>query len=152
MKKCLLSIVSIIAFSTITFAQKLKSSPTTETEYNFATKGYRVQVESGLDMKQGYALGDIDVIKVGDYTFDVKALVRSGKNEIAALMVITKSTIWGNAYYFCIPHGNNSLSQKYYNDLALWDESITTAYAYLMSSKLGELSAEAYEMEKTLRE
>ena len=66
-------------------------------------------------------------------------------------MVITKSLLWGNVYYFCIPHGNMSLSQRYFNDLTLWDESITTAYAYLMSSKLEELSTEAYEMEKALK-
>jgi hypothetical protein len=33
-------------------------SPTTETENNYMTKGYRTQLESGLDMKKGYSIDD----------------------------------------------------------------------------------------------
>ena len=32
---------------------------TTEEEYNYITKGYKVQFESGLDMKKGYILKDM---------------------------------------------------------------------------------------------
>ncbi len=33
---------------------------TTETEYNYVTKGYKIQLESGLDMKKGYRFEDLD--------------------------------------------------------------------------------------------
>lgn len=143
-------------FVTITFLLtnlcfSQESAPTTETEYNYITKGYKIQVSSGLDMKAGYSLEDIDIVTIGSYTYEIKALIRTEKQEIAALMVITKSSAWGNTYYFCIPHGNNDLNQRYYNDLSLWDKAITTPYAYMMSVKFGIIMSKYVELEKKLR-
>jgi hypothetical protein len=128
-----------------------ESSPTTETEYNYVTKGYKIQISSGLDMKAGYSLEDIEVVTIGTYIYEIKALVRSEKQEIAALMVITKSTAWGNTYYFCIPNGSSDLNQRYYNDLSLWDKEITTPYAYVMSTKFGIIMSKYVELEKKLK-
>jgi hypothetical protein len=77
--------------------------------------------------------------------------VRSEKQEIAALMVITTSTAWGNTYYFCIPHGNNDLNQKYYDDLSTWDKAITTPFAYIMSTKFEMIMAKYVELAKKLK-
>ncbi len=35
------------------------SQSTTQEEYNYITKGYKIQVESGLDMKKGYILTEL---------------------------------------------------------------------------------------------
>ncbi|TRX34922.1 hypothetical protein [Flavobacterium restrictum] len=149
MKKILFSTVSIFMFCSFLSAQN--SSPTTETEYNYITKGYKVQISSGLDMKAGYEVIDISTEKMGTYTYEIKALVRSEKQEISSIMVITTSASWGNKYYFCIPHGDKNLNQKYYNDLILWDKEITTPYAYFMSSKYGEVLSQIVELEKKLK-
>ncbi len=41
------------------FSTKVHSQTTLE-EYNYVTKGYHVQLTSGLDMKKGYEFEDID--------------------------------------------------------------------------------------------
>ena len=128
-----------------------ESTPTTETEYNYITKGYKIQVSSGLDMKAGYTFENIDIVKIGTYTYEIKALVRNEKQEIAALMVITKSNSSGITYYFCIPHGNSDLNQRYYNDLSTWDKSITTPYAYMMSTKFESMMNKYVELGKKLK-
>ena len=38
---------------------KMYAQPTSEEEYNYITKGYKVQVETGLDMKAGYHFKDL---------------------------------------------------------------------------------------------
>ena len=39
-----------------TYLVSEKTSVTTEEEYNYITKGYQIQLSSGLDMKKGYAV------------------------------------------------------------------------------------------------
>ena len=63
MKKVL---VLLVAITSIAINQAIAQSennqlpaPTTEEEYNYLTKGYKIQVESGLDMKKGYSLIDM---------------------------------------------------------------------------------------------
>ncbi len=123
-------------------------APTTEEEYNYLTKGYRVQIESGLDMKKGYAFIDHGEVKQGYYTFQFKNLLREEKNELAGILVITKSEISGKSYYICIPINNTELLGRYYNDINAWDESLTTAYCYVISAYLGTITSAAFELDK----
>lgn len=81
----LLFLINVVGFS-----QESQNS-TTEEEYNYMTKGYRVQTESGLDMKKGYRFGEYEVIPVGNYSFEVKPLIREAQNELAGILVISKS-------------------------------------------------------------
>ena len=41
----------------------------TQEEFNYLTKGLKVQEESGLDMKKGYVLQEVYSKKIGLYTF-----------------------------------------------------------------------------------
>ena len=89
----------------ISFGQEVlnKLSPTTEAEYNYLTKGYRVQMESGLDMTKGYTFQDMDHVKYGNYSCQVKvSFVRKNK-ELAGLLVVTKSDVFGRIDYVGIP-------------------------------------------------
>lgn len=152
MKKLIIIFITGFILSSNTYAQELNtSSPTTEEEYNYVTKGYKVQIESGLDMKKGYAFEELFEETNGDYNFTVSCLIREPKKEIAAILVKTKSSISGKVYYFCIPHGNEELNEKYYQDLTGWDYGITKAYNYVMSTKLSEFIALANEMEKRIK-
>lgn len=58
--KALATTLLLLAFVSNSFGQlaNIELSPTTEEEYNYLTKGYRVQLESGLDMKKNYLLED----------------------------------------------------------------------------------------------
>lgn len=108
------TIVALTIFSTATFGQ------TTLEEYNYVTKGYKVQIESGLDMKKGYELEDIDKQSTKERTAELKVLhrVKDGKKEIAAYMVVyTRS---GNSTeYICIPHpkSDEDINAKYWTQL-----------------------------------
>lgn len=50
---------SILIFALLLSAVTFLKAQTTEEEYNFVTIGFKVQLESGLDMKKGYALKDL---------------------------------------------------------------------------------------------
>jgi len=123
-------------------------NPTTIEEYNYLTKGYKVQIESGLDMKKGYTFIDIGQVKQGSYSFDIKGLIREAKKEVAGILVVAKSGISGRTYYVCIPINNYELFGKYYNDINAWDEAMTTAYCYVISAYYGETTAGIFELEK----
>ena len=101
-------------FSTTIFGQ------TTLEEYNYITKGYKVQMESGLDMKKGYELEDIDKQSTQERTAELKILyrIKDNKKEIAAYMVVYKRSGSPNEY-ICIPHPNSDeeISGKYWTQL-----------------------------------
>src|SRR5579863_6326910 len=88
----LLSLLMLISFSTI--AQTIMPASTTEEEYNYLTKGYATQVSDGLDMKKGYHFKDIGSVKQSNYEFTFKELVRESTNEVAGILVITRSFAW----------------------------------------------------------
>ena len=96
----------LIAFLVMPF---LAFSQTTLEEWNYITKGYKIQKESGLDMKKGY-----------NFVFDKKQ--SEGKTEVQFYFLqknVTKENVaimvfcpYSNAY-FCIP----KLGNKDVNDL-----------------------------------
>ncbi len=143
----LLSLIIHKSFAQITGT----SAPTTEEEYNYLTKGYQVQVSEGLDMKKGYQFKDVGTLKQSNYEFTFKLLVREATNEIGGILVITKSLMWNKTYHFCIPHGNQALTERYWADLNSWDRPISIAYSQVISALFGGLMTEAYNMEKKLK-
>lgn len=114
----LLVIGAIFSFSV--FAQ------TTQVEYNYLTKGYKIQIESGLDMKKGYELRDYGTWGTNYNSFKrnatFKGLYRNGDETPCALLMVFKKT--NNKYvdYICIPHYNSedSVWIKAFDD---WQES-----------------------------
>ena len=42
-------------------------SQTTMEEYNYITKGYKIMLESGLDLKEGYEIKDYYTHKVSEF-------------------------------------------------------------------------------------
>jgi hypothetical protein len=109
------------------FAQKIFIPPTqtTDEEYNYLTKGYKIQTESGLDMKKGYKFESMETITEDNYSFKYQALIREGKNEVAGISVIITIRYAIGApkvYYLCIPVRNPNLLSLYANDLKTIDE------------------------------
>lgn len=107
------------------FLVGMASAQTTLEEYNYVTKGYKIQVESGLDMKTGYVLKDLfEVfvrIEISDSPFGVapktiktkaKGLYRTGQTSPCAIMLIeTAGSKIGKPV--CIPH--------YLSEESIWD-------------------------------
>lgn len=151
MKKLFIILIAGLTLSPTLYSQDYQSAPTTEEEYNYVTKGYKTQIESGLDMKKGYKFQELGEEAIGDYEFTIMCLIRTSSNEVAALLIKTKSENSGKTYYFCIPHDNSDLSERYFKDLSGWDYGITKAYSYFLSTKLGDIVAVANEIEKKLK-
>ena len=111
MKKNLLLSVIAMAFLLLfcnAFGQ------TTQEEFNFITKGYKVQIESGLDMKKGYSF-----VEYGDWGLNkgterrsctFSGLVRLGESKPCAILLQYQRTDIENGanYYICIPSANSS--------------------------------------------
>ena len=104
MKKSILlsCILTVALLSTRTHAQ------TTMEEYNYVIKGYKVQVESGLDMKKGYELTQIDKSSAGERVATLSKLVKvSGTQKKTVAYMITYNKSSGATEYFCIPQPNS---------------------------------------------
>lgn len=114
MKNKLLLTITIFLFSLTLMAQ------TTEEEYNYITKGYKVQIESGLDMKKGYEMEKMDGASAGERRVELYKLLRvvAGKKTIAAYMIIYNREGAANEY-LCLPNpaSDKEITSKYWDAL-----------------------------------
>lgn len=95
---------------------------TTIEEYNYVTKGYKVQEESGLDMKKGYLLEMITNEYKQERIAELRVLYRlkdTNKKEVAAYMLIYKRSGSNNVEYICVPHPSSDeiISEMYWKQL-----------------------------------
>jgi hypothetical protein len=119
MKKLIL--FALLMVSLTTFSQ------TTLDEYNYVTKGYKIQLESGLDMKKGYSM-----VKVGgSYTEERKATfyrfnkqgTTRGQARLVAYMIEYDRKGKPKEYY-CVPHKDSEKEIK-----SLFFQSLNTPNA-----------------------
>ena len=123
----LLLLLSSLAYSQVS---------TTSDEYNYLTKGYKIAMESGLDLKKGYGFIEVSTYDDPLYSFSFNQFVRTNNNEVCAIMVSAYSKLWGNKYYYCIPLNNLDLYSLYMDNLKKWDKDILVAYSGALSSYL----------------
>lgn len=147
MKKILVLLLAINCY-VISGQVSSKPTPTTEEEYNYITKGYKIQMDSGLDMKKGYIFRELGKVSRGKCDFQFKLLMRESKNELAAYLVIAHSRNTGRTYYTCIPINNDDLLERYYNDISLWNQVMLGHYSCILSAVLGSVSSDLNELEK----
>jgi hypothetical protein len=93
------------------FAINFASAQTTLTEYNYLTKGLKIQIESGLDMKKGYTLSQVDKVETQKSVavlFSLNRDAKDGKESVIAAYLIayveTGQLDEGDLEYICIPH------------------------------------------------
>ena len=100
--KLIVSFLFYILFCISAFSQ------TTEEEYNYITKVYKIQIESGLDMKKGYRFEEIAEHYTTNNT-NVRrtckflALYRLGQLKPCAVLCIYTRSDNGFKDYICIP-------------------------------------------------
>lgn len=114
-----------------TFASsQIKKGTTSEEEFNYMSKGYKAQIESGLDMKTGYTVDSGTDIKSGTYNFTyIKFFkITTNENVLVGTIVKAKSNNYGNTYWFCIPVNNDILLKKSFIEINKLDEPMTTAF------------------------
>lgn len=121
----------LLLFTGSLFAQPTISTPilpTSEEEYNYLSKGYKIQLESGLDMKKGYYIEDMPILKnhmrlnIDNVIKDVvrqsafKLLFREGEKRPCAILLIQTRKDNNVQSYFCIPSYSSDLWPKFYED------------------------------------
>ncbi len=114
----------------------IHATPTTLEEFNYLTKGYKIQIESGLDMKKGYFFEEKGNHQIGNYQFTVKNLIRENTNHLAGVLIITDAAISGKTFYTAIPVNNAELMKQSASEIAKWDGAMTAAYCHLISAYL----------------
>ncbi|MFV5699001.1 hypothetical protein ACM55H_11595 [Flavobacterium sp. ZT3R17] len=135
MKKITLLLFMFTAFS---YAQD-KPNGTTLEEYNYMTKGYKIQISSGLDVKKGYVINDLVRRDTGQYVFDFKTFHRSKNGTLAGIILVATSKVWSNVYYLAIPVDNDVLFDDFNSKVELWDEAMTTSYSNVSSRLMSAL-------------
>lgn len=137
MKKTIISFLSLMLMTSISFGQNSDVGPpmdttitnalimgTTMQEYNYITKGYKSSViDQGLDMKSGYELELVTNTKISDRTVVLyKVIKATGKKNLpkvtVAYMAVYKYSSNPDEY-ICIPHPNSELAvkQAYFDNL-----------------------------------
>lgn len=132
MKKTIL-LFALILITNLSFSQTTENNGTTLEEYNYMTKGFKIQQSSGLDMKKGYSFNNIDNITRGNYSFSFNSLIRTNENQLAGILIIANSQVSGRTYYLGMPINNPALQRHFENDIRNWDESMTTGFAQALS-------------------
>lgn len=106
---------------------------TTTEEYNYLTKGLKIQIESGLDMKKGY---ELDIFWGGNhsnYNYQFAYLIETAKNQVKGISVKIYSSVSKNEYYLCIPINDESLFNEYNQRILSFAEPLAKSYAYMLS-------------------
>lgn len=83
---------------------KIDTSGTTTEEYNYLTKGYKIQVESGLDMKKGYTLKRFANHYSGKRDMTFYTLARDGRDFPCAILIVYRNSESDFLDYICVPH------------------------------------------------
>lgn len=146
MLKLLSTLLATLLLCQTAFSQDIKSAPTTEEEYNYLTKGYKIQIESGLDMKNGYELEDMGEFDMGNNKFTFKALVRQSKNHVAAVLVIIYDKYYKRTNFLCIPHSNQELLEKYFLQINSMSSEMAKEYLKIISSLFSPILILSHEL------
>lgn len=102
---------SLSLFSLL-FTVVIAVSQTTLEEYNYLTKGYKVQMESGLDMKEGYELKYAYTTTIRKKSFnrtiEFKYLYRTKDTIPCAILLVLARTDTDYIDYLCVPSFNST--------------------------------------------
>lgn len=132
--------IALAILGTIFFSSSVKSQTTLE-EYNYVTKGYKIQLESGLDMKQGYKFmpGYAATTTTGTdkRSVEIKILRRMNENRdtvssVAGYM-ITYQLNNGPKEYLCLPHPKSDVKIKNAFLESLYPDPATNASSRLQA-------------------
>lgn len=131
-----IAMIAAFTFCGYTFAQS-----TTQEEYLYMTKGLKIQLESGLDMKKGYKLKKISRNHIDKYTFTFNLLIRDNET-LAGIIVYAQSKVSGKEYIKAIPFGTKEklspLFTKYFDSISEWDGRMATAYSMALTNVMSK--------------
>jgi hypothetical protein len=136
---------SFFCFINLSYGKYIKGV-TTEEEYLYMSKGYKVAVESGLDLKTGYAIGKTYSQTISIYSFEYKTLLKvSGQDtsEVGYIVKIFAKTLFGpSTYWYGVPMGNQTLMDQFFASLyAPANEALVRPFfkTYTAMKEIGKL-------------
>ena len=103
--------IVIICFFSCFFSPTITKCQTTLEEYNYLTKGIKIQLENGLDMKKGYSLEEVDKARFEVRSAVLSRLTRSD-SKIAAYLLRYQKDENSVVEYYCIPHPKSTQGIK----------------------------------------
>jgi hypothetical protein len=137
MKKLLFAF--LLGFSSIIFAQdKLITS---EEEYKFLTKGYKLYLETGSDFKAGYELIKLKEDNTDGYIITYHKFIDSKIKKVKALLIVLQKN--DKITYLCLPFNNNELLKKFIFEVENLDNTtkslLQASNSVMLSKSLGEI-------------
>ncbi len=79
--------IIVAAFTLLALNSYAQVAPTTQEEYTYATKGYKVEVQNGLDVKKGYHWVDYGKHTDGGNTLNISGLIRDNETKPCAILL-----------------------------------------------------------------
>lgn len=141
----LLTSILLLLYASTFFGQ------TTNEEYNYVTKGFKIQIESGLDMKKGYGLKKMPDTSVGYGSMkrEVQFWLLYRTDELIPCATIMRFNRTDTSFdaYLCIPHLESSeqIWQRAFDDFRTatndWGEA-SRAYSYGMLRMISMLNSD----------
>ena len=77
-------------------------APTTDEEYTMGLVGYKMFLQMGVELKQGYKVNPLEEYEYSDRKASFKGLFRSGEQKPCAIILIYSKSR-GAPEYYCIP-------------------------------------------------
>lgn len=122
---------------------------TTIDEYNYLTKGLKIQSESGLDKKVGYRMDLIYSREFNDYKFEISNFVFVESSDLRAMSIKIFSPITKKTYYVCVPVNNDVLVKQNFEYTSLFTPELSKAYAAALGDCLTKTSLGFMDLHKT---
>ena len=111
---------------------------TNQKEYNYLTKGLKIERESGLDIIDGYRLIEGGKSVIGEYDFNFSNLVEISTQNLKGISVVINSRSTKNTYYLCIPVNNTDLLNQYVAYTYQFTPALAMAYSTALASKYSQ--------------
>jgi hypothetical protein len=127
------------------------SAQTTWEEYNYLTKGYRIQRESGLDAKKGYTVTLAVHERVQERDTKFYTCIRDGETNPCAFLVVYTNSKLNQQDYICIPHhaSDRKMWMSYWQKLNRYSPEALLALNWGFASAMSYFAESAAEQTKT---
>lgn len=115
--KQLFIVALFIGFFSSYSQYKIEDYATTQDEYNYASKGYSISVETGLDVKKGYFVRKLTTRRFSGEnarSVEIIGLFRETMPQVPCAYIVITGKNANERSFFCFPSPNS--------DVAIWQQ------------------------------
>ncbi len=109
------------------------AAQTTQEEFDYCTKGFKTQLEKGLEMKKGYSIGHTATHQVGQSHAQYRELYRDDEDYPCAWIIRVYNEY--SSYYLCLPHvhSDSEIWNQYFDQYSNLPEMHKLAVGWLLA-------------------